>query len=918
MAVPTTTRPLRIFLPPNLAVCAPRDSIPLKIEGSPSNLPEVLVAACPGSGPWLLPMKRAELRALVFLLRGQPVFRWINIPFEPIPWRGDELATVSALLAETGNQQPDTGNAEPPRAGPSDRSVESAGSVRSASANPKPETQNPKPETGGASPDRAALIAQLAGNRKPLGAPRPSLPPGLRTYRSPNVPPLRPGQNVRPTEAPPAAMLVDGSEHFLALTLPSRENIAYPAILDAVKAAGFQLEASTRKWWLRDRHRTLTFLASYWERLEKGWGAQFTDNFRRNTAKLRLATVDARVETVGDEFEVTVALDAGGASLDTLKTQLAQGRGYVEHAGAVYLVPAAAREQLHRAQQALAGSLNAPFLPAARQRIARHRAAELQETLESLSPNFRPPEAWREHSDALRQLTSLAPAPIPAALVGTLRPYQNLGVAWLWHLHRHGLGGVLADEMGLGKTAQAIALLSALHGAHSSGRSGGSDRSVRSLSGTPEPRTRNPEPATSEAPPLRGGASLVVCPASLTENWRRELARFAPALRVFVHHGANRLAAPPDGRAHDVIVTSYGTLVRDQELFAEADLRCLIADEAQHAKNRRSQAAAALRALSAEARFCLTGTPVENSLEDLRSLFDIVLPGAVGAIPGDARGDERKWHEQRMHRQTAPYILRRTKAQVATELPPKIEQVIWCELSDKQRACYDEVRAATDREIDALAYDRRPESQVRLAVLTQLLRLRQVCCDPRLIEKAEQETSRFAAADSAKLAVFRELLEEALDDGHRLLVFSQFTRLLGLVREELAAQEIPHCYLDGSLTPKARQTEVDRFQSDASVPVFLISLKAGGTGLNLTGADVVVHLDPWWNPAAEAQATDRAHRIGQTKVVTSYKLVATGTVEEKVLQLQETKRQLLAEVFDASDALNSRLELSDLRALVGP
>jgi superfamily II DNA or RNA helicase len=882
MAVTPATRPLRVFLPPNLAACAPRDAIPLKIEGSPSNLPEILLAACPGSGPWLLPMKRAELRVLIHLLRGQPVFRWVNIPFEPIPWRGDELATVSALLAETGDRKPDTGNApsEPPR--------------------PKPETQTSKPAPSGASPDRAQLIAQIATRRPTLGAPRPSLPPNLRTGRSPNVPPLRPGQNVRPTEAPPAGLVVDGSEHFLALTLPSRENIAYPAILDAVKSAGFQLEATTRKWWLRDRHRTLTFLASYWERLEKGWNAQFTDNFRRNTAKLRIASIATNVTAIGDEFEVSVALDAGGASLDTLKTQLAQGRGYVEHSGAVYLVPSAAVEQLHKAQQALAGSLDAPFLPSARQRVARCRAAELQETLEGLSPNFRPPEEWRVQSESLRQLTQLPPAPIPAALAGTLRPYQNLGVAWLWHLHRHGLGGVLADEMGLGKTAQAVALLSAL----------------RSTTSAPEPRTLNSRPATNKAPPSRGGASLVVCPASLTENWRRELARFAPELRVFVHHGANRLAASPDGAAHDVVVTSYGTLVRDQELFAEADLRCLIADEAQHAKNRRSQAAAALRALSAEARFCLTGTPVENSLDDLRSLFDIVLPGAVGPIPSDARGDERKWHEQRLHRQTAPYILRRTKAQVATELPPKLEQVVWCELSDKQRACYDEVRTATDREIDALAYDRRPESQVRLAVLTQLLRLRQVCCDPRLIEKPE-ETSRYTAADSAKLAVFRELLSEALDDGHRLLVFSQFTRLLGLVREELAAQEIPHCYLDGSLSPKARQSEVDRFQTDASVPVFLISLKAGGTGLNLTGADTVVHLDPWWNPAAEAQATDRAHRIGQTRVVTSYKLVATGTVEEKVLQLQETKRQLLAEVFDASDALNSRLELADLRALVG-
>ena len=883
MAATPATRPLRVLLPPNLANCAPRDAIALKIEGSPSNLPEILVGACPGTGPWLLQMKRAELRALLFLLRGQPVFRWANYPFEPIPWRGDALFEVSEHLAEA--------SASPPSRAPETR-------------DPKPETRNAAP----AAPDRTALIKQIAGARKPLGAPRPSLPPAQRTWRSPNVPPLRPGQSVRPAVPTGTALVVDGSEHYLAITLPSRENISYPSIIDAVKTAGFQLEAASRKWWLRDRHRTLSFLATYWERLEKGWNAQFTDNFRRNTAKLRLASIATNVTALGDEFEVSVALDAGGASLDSLKTQLAQGRGYVEHAGTIYLVPAAAIEQLHHAQQVLAGSLEAPLLPSTRQRVARHRAAELQETLEALSPNFRPPEEWREQSDALRQLTQLAPAPIPAVLAGTLRSYQNLGVAWLWHLARHGLGGVLADEMGLGKTAQAVALLSALHPEKTS------DRSTGSNSGHPRPEARNSKP-TSETPP-RGGVSLVVCPASLTENWRRELARFAPELRVFVHHGANRLAAPPAGRDHDVVVTSYGTLVRDQELFAEADLRCLIADEAQHAKNRRTQAAAALRALSAGTRFCLTGTPVENSLDDLRSLFDIVLPGAVGAIPGDARGDERKWHEQRLKRQTAPYILRRTKAQVATELPPKLEQVVWCELTDKQRACYDEVRTVTDREIDALAYDRRPESQVRLAVLTQLLRLRQVCCDPRLAVKPEEE-ARFAAADSAKLAVFRELLSEALDDGHRLLVFSQFTRLLGLVRAELAAQEIPHCYLDGSLSPKARQAEVDRFQADPAVPVFLISLKAGGTGLNLTGADTVVHLDPWWNPAAEAQATDRAHRIGQTRVVTSYKLVATGTVEEKVLQLQETKRQLLSEVFEASDALNSRLELADLRALVG-
>jgi superfamily II DNA or RNA helicase len=934
MAAPIPTRPLRILLPPNLAAAAPRNAIPLKIEGSPSNLPAVLQAACTGGGPWLLPMKRAELRALLFLLQGQPVFRWVNYPFEPLPWRGEALAGVSEHLAETEQVSispgppPQSVRTETETAGPGVStavpakeetrplrldSFAKAAAREAATRNSKPEAQVPKPGPTNPPPagaDRSTLIAHIAARRPNLGAPRPSIPPSPGKQRSFRIPPMAPGTSASPTVPVPSNLQVDGSEHFLAIILPSRESHSYSAILEAVKNAGFTLEPSTRKWWLRDRHRTLTFLATHWERLEKGWGAQFTDNFRANTAKLRVATISTSITEAGGGFDVSLSLDAGGAPADLLKTQLAQGRGYIEHSGAVYLVPAATLDQLHRAQQALSGSPGTPLLPGARQRVPRHRAAELQEELEQLSPNFQPPEAWRQHSDALRHLTSLPPAPLDPSLAATLRSYQNLGVAWLHHLWLHSLGGVLADEMGLGKTAQAVALLSVLHA-----RAGGplpesSDSSVAPPGAAGSARAK---PGNAAAQP---GTSLVVCPASLTENWRRELARFAPLLRVFVHHGATRLATAPDGRSLDVVITSYGTLVRDLEMFAGAELRCLIADEAQHAKNRRSQAAAALRSLRAKARFCLTGTPVENSLDDLRSLFDIVLPGAVSPIPTDARGDERLWHEKRLHRQTAPYILRRTKIQVAPELPAKIEQVLWCELTDKQRACYDEVRVSTDREIDALAYERQPEAQVRLAVLTQLLRLRQVCCDPRLIEKPEQP-SRYTAADSAKLAVFRELLAEALDDGHRLLVFSQFTRLLGMVREELAAQEIAHCYLDGSLTPKARQAQVDRFQGDAAIPVFLISLKAGGTGLNLTGADVVIHLDPWWNPAAEAQATDRAHRIGQTRVVTSYKLVVTGTVEEKVLQLQDTKRQLLAEVFDASDALNSRLELSDLRALVG-
>jgi SNF2 family DNA or RNA helicase len=449
--------------------------------------------------------------------------------------------------------------------------------------------------------------------------------------------------------------------------------------------------------------------------------------------------------------------------------------------------------------------------------------------------------------------------------------------------------------MGLGKTLQALALLVAIRR---------------------QPPGKTPRP------------SLVVAPASLLENWRREAVRFVPELRVFVHHAARRLT-PAAFADFDLVITSYGTLARDQELFVSVQFGCVIADEAQHIKNRRSQNAAALRALHARARFLLTGTPLENSLEDLRSLFDFLLPGYLTRVPAGLRGDERAWFDDRLRAQTAPYILRRTKQAVAPELPEKIEQVIWCELSPRQAALYRETQERSERELFDLEAGGASEAKLQFAALTQLLRLRQICCDPRLVEAAAPgadvltattgavpSANTVAFSHSAKLEAFNELVSEAIDDGHRVLVFSQFTSLLALLRADLERQRLDYCYLDGSMSTRARQVEVDRFQGSAEIPLFLLSLKAGGVGLNLTGADTVVHFDPWWNPASEAQATDRAHRIGQKRVVSSYKLVAAGTVEEKVLALQTEKRALLAGIFEASDALSAGLSLADLKSLL--
>jgi superfamily II DNA or RNA helicase len=700
--------------------------------------------------------------------------------------------------------------------------------------------------------------------------------PDLPAAQAPVTPPRSPKAA---REDPLEPLVVDGSEHYLAVALPSREDPRYREVLELLKVSGFILEPSNRKWWLRDRHKTLSFLAAHGDRLRGTLGARFTPNFMSRTAHISAAEITCEATASGEGWEVALGLRAGPAGEAAVRDAVAAGRGYLDADGKVVLIDPARLRRLEKAQRALAEGL--PSSPSARSiaRIGAARAAEVEEMLEELSPGFRAPEDWRARTGALRNLSRLEPAPLPPAFDSVLRPYQRLGAAWLWHLQRSGLGGILADEMGLGKTLQALALLCAVQAG--------------------------------------GGASLVVCPASLVENWRREAARFAPQLRVFVHRGDSRMEGPGALAHWDLVVTSYGTLARDREMFGSADFACIVGDEAQHVKNLRSQNAQALRSLRSKGRFLLTGTPVENSLDDLRSLFEFILPGYLERVPQGARGPERAWLDERLRAKTAHYIMRRTKRAVAPELPARIEQVVWCALEPAQASLYRSFQERSERELFDMEASGAGDGRLRLAALTQLLRLRQICCDPRLVSKPD-DSPVGAFEGSAKLESFREILAEAADDGHRILVFSQFTSLLALLRQELDTQGISHSYLDGSMAPAARQAEIDRFQASDGTPVFLLSLKAGGSGLNLTGADTVIHFDPWWNPAAEAQATDRAHRIGQTRVVTSYKLVCSETVEEKVLALQDEKRALLAGVFEASDAVAAKISLADLKSLLKP
>ncbi|MFA5057020.1 MAG: SNF2-related protein, partial [Opitutaceae bacterium] len=736
---------LRILLPPNLTAAAARNAVAVKVElGSGTDpAPELLPALAwlqrqtttPARSPLFLQFTRAQLRELILLTEDQPVFFWVNRPTEPLAWRNGDLSEVSQHLEE-------------------------------------PELPDPAP----ASPAETFRIAR----------PRPA---GSGTA---------------------SPLVVDGSEHYLAFTLPAREHPTYDEALQLAKAHGFVLETSNRRWWLRDRHKTLNFLATYWTDLHEHFGAQFTANFIQNTARLQLAGVICAAAAGPDGYDVTLALQTGRASEESVRAAMSGGRGYVEASDGIVLLPAATMDRLAEVRRRLSGDATGGAGPRQTLHITGAGVVEAGILLESLAPNFQPPAEWRARSEALRNLSKLLPAPLPPALAGQLRPYQQIGTAWLWHLYRHELGGILADEMGLGKTLQALALLTVLHGEKSQ-----------------NPRLK----------PQTGNPSLVVCPASLVENWRREAARFTPELRTVAHHGGARADAADAFSAADLVITSYGTLVRDRELFASVEFACAIGDEAQHIKNRRTQNAQTLRGLRARGRFLLTGTPLENSLDDLHSLFDFLMPGYLAAPPAGTRGDDRAWHDERLLAQTGPYILRRTKAVVAPELPPKIEQIIYCELPSAQAALYRAWQERGERELDSLAAGGASDARLRLATLTQLLRLRQICCDPRLVEAVEppslavgrgsppspslrsagptpplpnettasglRSTASAASGDaaphrseptsppvdspsnpaavpgiaSAKLEAFRELLEEAVDDGHRLLVFSQFTSL---------------------------------------------------------------------------------------------------------------------------------------------
>jgi superfamily II DNA or RNA helicase len=602
--------------------------------------------------------------------------------------------------------------------------------------------------------------------------------------------------------------------------------------------------------------------------IAEGWKVEAEGKLFRTPGKINIS-----VTSGVDWFDLNVDCDFDGvkAALPDLLAALQRGQNYVELGdGTRGMLPADWLKKYGPiAAMAKPEGESLRFLPS---------QAMILDALLAAQPEADMDEHFVSVRQKLRTFEGVKSAQESSSFQGELRAYQRDGLGWLNFLREFGFGGCLADDMGLGKTVQVLALL---------------EQRRREMKGD---HARRP--------------SLVVAPRSLVFNWIDESQRFTPQLRALNYTGLQRGEAFERLAEYDLVVTTYGTLRRDIVKLREIPFDYAILDEAQAIKNSGSQSAKACRLLNAHHRLVMTGTPVENHLGDLWSQFEFLNPGMLGRAAGSlftGKAAKDPATLDLLRQALRPFLLRRTKEAVLTELPQKTEQTLYCELDAKQRKLYNELRdhyrALLTGKIKAQGL-----AKSKIHVLEALLRLRQAACHPALLDKGKRKLP------SAKIETLLEQLGEVLDEGHKALVFSQFTSLLAIVKSELDARKLTYEYLDGQT--RDRKEKVERFQNDANCRLFLISIKAGGQGLNLTAADYVFILDPWWNPAVEAQAVDRAHRIGQTNPVFAYRLIAKDTVEEKILQLQGEKRQLAEAIVSADENLLRTLTADDLQMLL--
>ena len=620
--------------------------------------------------------------------------------------------------------------------------------------------------------------------------------------------------------------------------------------------------------------------------LPDDWDRYVPDDLVDVQVRDEALSANVRVGSGVDWLSLRMNFESEGVAVtqEELARCLTEGRKYVRLSDGTFakLDPQKVREVLLRQAEILAtGGGNGGKLPLS-------QAGRIEELLAQVGRASVSSDA-KVLFKKLRDIDEIKTTRKPRNLKAQLRPYQEQGFHWLWFLHEIGSGGVLADDMGLGKTVQTLALLLAVKN----------------------------EDADAECSHAVQDASSWCRRASST-NWLREMDKFAPSPRHALW-ARGRARKERKGRARfedaDVVVTSYALLRRDER---RCSLRSTGATSSstrtRQIKNPLSATARAAKRLKSDRRLALSGTPIENRLSEIWSIFDFVSPGLLGPLdkfeerysrPIDA-GD--KAAAERLRATIHPFILRRTKSEVAKDLPEKIETDQFCELTGEQSSLYaavlKEVRAQVMGEVE-----RHGLARSHIMILAGLTRLRQAACDPRLLGLPRE----FGDEDSGKLVALRELVQTSIEGGHKVLIFSQFVSMLQIIRRAMDEDGVTYAYLDGST--KDRQERVDHFQREDGPPVFLISLKAGGSGLNLTAADTVIHFDPWWNPAVEDQATDRAHRIGQTKVVTTYRLIAKGTIEEKILELADKKRELVGAVLSEDVGGAKKLTKTDLEDL---
>ncbi|MFP4167835.1 MAG: SNF2-related protein [Desulfonatronovibrionaceae bacterium] len=645
------------------------------------------------------------------------------------------------------------------------------------------------------------------------------------------------------------------------------------------KLTQMEFQARNNALWFLEPEEAITFLLDSYPILVKDYRVFGEQNLSRYKVRLSPPTVVAKVESDEDDkwfdLELNVEYDDVQVPIDKIWKAWTEGKRYVQLKDGSYTsLPESWLKKLGHKLQAMGLDPDKP----PKTKFQNHEVPVLDNILEDVE-DVQADSFWNELREKLHSFEEIKQIDPPQNLHAELRPYQLQGLSYLNFLREYHFGGILADEMGLGKTIQTLAFLQYM------------------------------------LEHKRPGPNLIVVPTSVLPNWEREAAKFVPDMKRLVIYGTKREEMFKEIKDSNLVITTYALLRRDLEELLKHDYNTIILDEAQNIKNPNTITARSVRRLKGDFKLCLSGTPIENNLLELWSLFEFLMPGFLGSQHAFQKGfvkpikDGDEESLEYLRNRVKPFIMRRTKSKVAKDLPPKMEHVYYSALMDDQMELYSGLAKKLKEQV-LQRVDEKGIAGSQMSILDALLKLRQICCHPRLLKLEMPGMS--TNLSSGKFEAFKDLTTNIIEDGHKVLVFSQFVQMLHIIRSWLNMHKIPFSYLDGA--SKDRFEEVDKFNNDPQTPIFLISLKAGGTGLNLTAADYVIHYDPWWNPAVEDQATDRTHRIGQTKKVFSYKMICENTVEEKILKLQEQKKGVAEAIIPGQNAWKN-LTRDDLEML---